>query len=122
MGLFIDEATAAAGRQVGRRYWRWFLGVRMLRGLAPVIGALLAVAGLVLAASWLAGHSAGGWAATTGWAARWAPASGAWAAWLLGGAIVLAVLATAVVAVRRNWWRMSTWSPVSLVPYRFRRY
>jgi uncharacterized membrane protein affecting hemolysin expression len=53
---FWTLADHESARVFGRRHWRWFVGFRILRHVAPVLLALALVSGLVLAALWWA-HS-----------------------------------------------------------------
>jgi hypothetical protein len=124
MAGFWEAATTSAGHEFGRRHYRWFAGVRIVRRLAPLAGIALILGAAVLGVAWLAGSwasvsdGAGEWAGDVG---RWVMSAGSAALpvllWVLLAAVGVGLAVGAGVVVARNWWRWSLH-----LPYWMRRY
>jgi hypothetical protein len=90
---FFDEARDSAAREFGRRHYRSYALGAILGRAAPIVGGLIVTAGIVAGAMWVID-------AWPSWS-TWIPTVIAWAAGLLG----IALLIGAGVWIWRNRWR-----------------
>lgn len=124
MDRFWRAATSQAGREFGARHYRWFLGARVARGVAPVLLPLLGALGLIVAVvagyRWLSPD----WPAIGSHVADWGSAAGVGLLWVIGTISVVAAGLALLVYVWRNWWRLSVFRPMRIRRplRRFRRF
>jgi hypothetical protein len=104
---FWEAATYQAGREFGARHWRWFVGVRIARRLAPVIAVLVILGALMLAYRMIAPD----WAAIGKSVSEWVPSAsslpsvGQMALWGILVVIGLVIVIALARWVGNNWWR-----------------
>ena len=104
MGQFWESATEQAGREFGARHYRWFVGARVFRKIAPAIFVLALVTAAVAGVVWAYQWADPDWAAIGDSATGWTADIDSVLLWVGGGALALLVLAGVVAAIRRNWW------------------
>jgi NAD/NADP transhydrogenase alpha subunit len=117
MGQFWSAATEGAGREFGRRYWRWFAGIRVLRRAAPGLVAVVIAVSTILGYRWLAPDWPAIGARLAEWTATAGSATGSVILWMAIGLTGLAAVFGAVMLIRRSWWRWSLGRPLWMRRY-----